>query len=1080
MSKFFIHRPIFAWVIAIFVVLAGIVSITRLPVAQFPSVAPPTITVTAAYPGATAQTLTDSVLQLIEREINGAEGLMYMESSASATGSGTLTVTFAPGTNPELAQVDVQNRLARATPRLPTIVQSLGVRVDKSMSNFLMILTFQSETGETSRDEISDYVNRNVLPEIQRLNGVGKAQLFASGRAMRVWVDPTKLQGYNMSITQINAAIAAQNQQISGGSLGDTPSLPGTNMNATIVVPGQLTTPEEFGNVVLRSNSDGSTVRIKDVARVELGAESYGFNSRLDGKPAVALAVQLTSTANAMATAKEVYSKMGELESFLPAGVKWSAPYDTSKFVKISIEKVIHTLLEAIVLVFIVMLIFLQNIRYTLIPTIVVPIALLGAFAVMYSVGLTINILSMFAMVLVIGIVVDDAIVVVENVERIMSEEGISPKDATIKAMGQIQGAVVGITVILVTVFIPLAMFSGATGNIYRQFSLVMAISIFFSGFFALTLTPALCATMLKPIPKGHAHDKKTGLLGPFYNWFNRMFGKATKGYQKTLLGVVKRTILAFLVYAAVIAGVVFGFKALPTAFLPTEDQGYVISLVQLPPGATQERTSGAMSQLEDYVLKQPETAHIVSILGFSFSGQAQNMGLAFTTLKDWSERTAPGSDATSFAGKALGAMMGLRDGFIYTLVPPSIPELGNSDGFTFRLQDRGNNGHAALLQARNELIGKASQSPILTGVRFDGVEDAPQWQVDINRDAVYAQKVNMGDIATTLSTALGSANSSDFPNKGYMQRVTIQADAATRMQPEDVMKLTVPNADGKLVELSTLATAKWVTGPMQMSRYNGYPSMSITGQAKPGYTSGQAMAEMEKLAAELPQGFGYEWTGQSLDEKKAGSSGMILYAFSILAVFLCLAALYESWSIPLAVLLVVPLGVLGAVAGMHLRGMPNDIYFQVALITVIGLSAKNAILIVEFAKDLHDQGMSALDAALEAGHLRFRPILMTSLAFILGVVPLYIASGASAVSQHEIGTGVFWGMIIGTFMAVFLVPVFFVEVFRLFGRKNGNDGSGPHGGASPSAPTPASASHASVASQEDMYSATGKGPRFE
>jgi len=1080
MSKFFIHRPIFAWVIAIFVVLAGIVSITRLPVAQFPSVAPPTITVTAAYPGATAQTLTDSVLQLIEREINGAEGLMYMESSASATGSGTLTVTFAPGTNPELAQVDVQNRLARATPRLPTIVQSLGVRVDKSMSNFLMILTFQSETGETSRDEISDYVNRNVLPEIQRLNGVGKAQLFASGRAMRVWVDPTKLQGYNMSIAQINAAIAAQNQQISGGSLGDTPSLPGTNMNATIVVPGQLTTPEEFGNVVLRSNSDGSTVRIKDVARVELGAESYGFNSRLDGKPAVALAVQLTSTANAMATAKEVYSKMGELESFLPAGVKWSAPYDTSKFVKISIEKVIHTLLEAIVLVFIVMLIFLQNIRYTLIPTIVVPIALLGAFAVMYSVGLTINILSMFAMVLVIGIVVDDAIVVVENVERIMSEEGISPKDATIKAMGQIQGAVVGITVILVTVFIPLAMFSGATGNIYRQFSLVMAISIFFSGFFALTLTPALCATMLKPIPKGHAHDKKTGLLGPFYNWFNRMFGKATKGYQKTLLGVVKRTILAFLVYAAVIAGVVFGFKALPTAFLPTEDQGYVISLVQLPPGATQERTSGAMSQLEDYVLKQPETAHIVSILGFSFSGQAQNMGLAFTTLKDWSERTAPGSDATSFAGKALGAMMGLRDGFIYTLVPPSIPELGNSDGFTFRLQDRGNNGHAALLQARNELIGKASQSPILTGVRFDGVEDAPQWQVDINRDAVYAQKVNMGDIATTLSTALGSANSTDFPNKGYMQRVTIQADAATRMQPEDVMKLTVPNADGKLVELSTLATAKWVTGPMQMSRYNGYPSMSITGQAKPGYTSGQAMAEMEKLAAELPQGFGYEWTGQSLDEKKAGSSGMILYAFSILAVFLCLAALYESWSIPLAVLLVVPLGVLGAVAGMHLRGMPNDIYFQVALITVIGLSAKNAILIVEFAKDLHDQGMSALDAALEAGHLRFRPILMTSLAFILGVVPLYIASGASAVSQHEIGTGVFWGMIIGTFMAVFLVPVFFVEVFRLFGRKNGNDGSGPHGGASPSAPAPGPVSHSTVINQEDMNSATGKGPRFE
>ena len=847
-------------------------------------------------------------------------------------------------------------------------------------------------------------------------------------------------------------------------------------MNATIVVPGQLKTPEEFGEVVLRSNSDGSTVRLKDVARVELGTENYGFNSRLDGKPAVALAVQLTSTANAMATAKAVYAKMDELEAFLPAGVKWSAPYDTSKFVKISIEKVVHTLLEAIVLVFIVMLIFLQNIRYTLIPTVVVPIALLGTFAVMFSIGLTINILSMFAMVLVIGIVVDDAIVVVENVERIMAEEGLPPLEATIKAMGQIQGAVVGITVILVTVFVPLALFTGATGNIYRQFSLVMAISIFFSGFFALTLTPALCATLLKPIPKGHAHDKKTGLLGPFYNWFNRMFAKATKGYQKTLVGVVKRTFLSFLVYAAVIVGVVFGFRTLPTSFLPNEDQGFVISLVQLPPGATQERTSATMKELEDFVLSQPETAHIVSILGFSFAGQAQNMGLAFTTLKDWSERTKPGSDAKSFAGKALGAMMSLKDGFIYTLTPPSIMELGNSDGFTMRLQDRANHGHNALLQARNELIGKASQSALLTSVRFDGVEDAPQWQVDINRDAVYAQKVSMGDIATTLSTALGSSNTTDFPNKGYMQRVTIQADAANRMQPEDVLKLTVPNANGKLVELSTMATAKWVTGPMQMTRYNGYPSMNITGSAKPGYTSGQAMAEMEKLAAELPPGYSFEWTGQSLDEKKAGSSALILYAFSILAVFLCLAALYESWSIPLAVMLVVPLGVLGAVAGVHMRGFPNDIYFQVALITVIGLSAKNAILIVEFAKDLHDQGMSALDAALEAGHLRFRPILMTSLAFILGVVPLYIASGASAVSQHEIGTGVFWGMLIGTFFAVFLVPVFFVEVFRLFGGKGEKNGHGPRGGGAPGAPS-APAAHAHAPTSEGLPTVvTGKG----
>ncbi len=1055
MSKFFIHRPIFAWVIAIFVILAGIVSITQLPVAQFPTVAPPTITVTATYPGATSETMTDSVLQLIEREMNGSEGLMYMESKAPAGGQGSLTITFAPGTNAELAQVDVQNRLSRALPRLPSVVQALGVRVDKAMSNFLMILAFQAESGETARDDIADYVNRNVLPEIQRLDGVGKAQLFAAGRAMRVWIDPTKLQGYGLSIASVNAAIAAQNQQISGGALGDVPSIPGTSMSASIVVPGQLTTPEQFGQVVLRSNSDGSTVRVKDVARVELGTESYAFNSRLDGKPAVALAVQLTSTANAMATAKLVYDKMGELEPYLPTGVKWSAPYDTSKFVKISIEKVVHTLIEALVLVFIVMLIFLQNIRYTLIPTIVVPIALLGTFAVMLAAGLTINILAMFAMVLVIGIVVDDAIVVVENVERIMSEEGLPPKEATLKAMGQIQGAVIGITVILVTVFVPLAMFSGATGNIYRQFSLVMAISIFFSGFFALTLTPALCATMLKPIPKGHAHDKKTGLLGPFYNWFNRRFDAGTKQYQRAVGGVVKRTFQSMIVFALVIGGVVYMFSKLPSAFLPTEDQGYVISLVQLPPGATLERTSQTTTELEDFVLKQPETGHIVSILGFSFAGTGQNVGLAFTTLKDWNERTAKGSDAESYAGRLMGGLMSIRDGFIYTLVPPSIPELGTSNGFTFRLQDRANKGHAALLAARNELMAKANQSPVLAGVRFDGVDDAPQWQVNINRDAVAAQRVNMADLATTLATALGSSNSSDFPNKGYMQRVTIQADAASRMQPEDVMRLTVPNADGKLVELSTMVNAKWVTGPMQVTRYNGYPAMSITGQSKPGFTSGQAVAEMEKLASALPEGFGYEWTGQSLDEKKAGSSAMLLYAFSILAVFLCLAALYESWSIPLAVMLVVPLGVFGALAGMYIRGMPNDIYFQVALITVIGLSAKNAILIVEFAKDLHAQGMSAYDAALEAAHLRFRPILMTSLAFILGVVPLYIASGASAASQREIGTGVFWGMVIGTPLSVFLVPVFFIAVFKLFGKKTPNDqlppGSAPtsvvHGG---------------------------------
>ena len=1038
MSKFFIHRPIFAWVIAIFVIIAGIVSITQLPVAQFPSVAPPTINVTATYPGATSKTMDETVISLIEREMNGAAGLMYMESKSPAGGQGTLTITFAPGTNPDLAQVDVQNRLSRVLPRLPTVVQNLGVQVDKSMSNFLMILTFETQSERVTRDDVADYVNRNVLPEIQRLDGVGKAQLFAAGRAMRVWVDPAKLQGYGMSIATVNAAIRSQNQQISGGALGDVPSIPGAGMTATIVVPGQLGTPDEFSQVVLRANPDGSTVRLKDVARVELGTETYAFNSRLNGKPAVALAVMLTSTANAMATADLVRTRMDELAPFLPEGVKWDAPYDTSKFVKISIEKVVHTLLEAIVLVVLVMLLFLQNMRYTLIPTLVVPIALLGTFAVMLLMGMSINILAMFAMVLVIGIVVDDAIVVVENVERIMSEEGLPPKEATIKAMGQISGAVVGITVVLVAVFLPLSLFSGATGNIYRQFSLVMAVSIAFSGFFALTLTPALCATLLKPIPKGHAHDKKTGLLGPFYNWFNRKFSAGTKRYESFMVKVVRRSLQVMVIYALIIAGVVFLFPRLPTSFLPTEDQGYVISLVQLPPGATQERTSNTMKEVEDYMLAQPEVANMVSIMGFSFAGTGQNMGLAFVMLKDWPERTAPGSDAQSFSGKAIGALMKVRDGFVYTLTPPSIPELGNSNGFSFRLQDRSNKGHEALLAARNQLMGMAMQSKVLTDMRPDGVEDAPQWQIDINRDAVYAQQVDMSDLATTLATALGSANSSDFPNEGYMQRVTIQADAGSRMQPEDVMRLTVPNAKGQLVELSTMVTAKWITGPMQLTRYNGYPSMNITGQAKPGLSSGEAMAEMEQLAAKLPEGFGYEWTGQSLDEKKAGSSSMILYAFSILAVFLCLAALYESWSIPLSVLLVVPLGVLGSLLGMFTRGMSNDIYFQVALITVIGLSAKNAILIVEFAKDLQAEGRSIVKSALMAAHLRFRPILMTSLAFILGVVPLYIASGASSASQRAIGTGVLWGMVVGTTLAVIMVPVFFVIVRKFFSGKSG------------------------------------------
>ena len=1033
MPKFFIHRPIFAWVIAIFVVIAGIVSITQLPVSQYPSVAPPTIGVMTTYPGASAQTIDETVMSLIEREMNGAEGLMYMESRSPSAGFAQLTLTFEPGTDPDLAQVEVQNRLARAEPRLPDMVKRTGVRVDKAAANFLMVVSFSSRGG-ASRDDVADYVNRNILPELQRVQGVGGVQLFASGRALRIWVDPAKLEGYGLTPADVNAAITSQSMQISGGSIGDTPSLPGQLISATVTVPGgQLDSPEQFGAIVLRARADGSSVRIRDVARVELGVEDYGFTSRENGQPSVAVAVQLTSTGNAMATAAAIKQRMTELEPFLPAGVEWKVPYDTSKFVQISIQKVVATLLEAMALVFVVMFVFLQNWRYTVIPSIVVPIALLGTFAVLLYLGMSINILAMFAMVLVIGIVVDDAIVVVENVERIMAEEGLPPKAATIKAMSQITGAVVGITVILVSVFIPLAFFGGATGNIYRQFAVVMAVSIAFSGFFALTLTPALCATLLKPIPKGHAHDRKTGLFGPFFNWFNDKFGMATRTYERSMLRVMRRSWMVMVVYAAIIACVALLFMRLPTAFLPTEDQGSVIVNAQLPPGATQERTIAVMSEVEQYMLAQPEVENIVSVIGFNFSGTGQNMALAFATLKDWSERTKPEESAMSLAGRATGALSRIRDAFVIVITPPAIPELGTGSGFAFRLIDRNGMGHQALLAARGQLLGAAAQSKILAGVRPEGVEDAPQLELLINRDAAAAQQVNVAAIANTLGTALGSAYVTDFPNQGYMQRVTVQADAAARMTPEDVLALKVPNMQGQLVPLSTVVDTRWVTGPMQLTRYNGYPSMSIAGQAAPGYSSGDAMAEMERIAATLPPGFGYEWTGISLDEKKAGAQAAILYAFSILAVFLCLAALYESWSIPLAVILVVPLGVLGTLFGVWIRAMPNDVYFQIGLITVIGLSAKNAILIVEFAKDLQAQGMSVLQASLAAARLRFRPILMTSLAFIMGVVPLYIASGASSASQREIGTGVFWGMTVGTTLSVMMVPVFFLLVRTMF-----------------------------------------------
>ena len=1028
MAKFFIDRPIFAWVIALFIMVLGSVAITQLPIAQYPPVAPPSIVVSAAYPGASASTLEDSVLSVIEREMNGSPGLIYVESVAQSNGTGQITLSFQPGTNPDLAQVDVQNRLSRATPRLPQSVTQQGVRVDKARSNFLLFAILTSNDPAWNPVALGDFASRSVLPELQRLPGVGQAQLFGTERAMRIWIDPAKLLGFNLSAADVTAAIRAQNAQVSAGEIGSLPNVAGQGIAATVVVNGQLSTPEQFGNVLLRANPDGSAVRLKDVARIELGAQAYATSARLNGKPSTGIGVQLSPSGNALATAKAVRTKMAEMEKFFPPGMTWTIPYDSSRFVETSITQVAITLLEAIALVFLVMFLFLQNWRYTIIPTLVVPVALLGTFATLLAMGFSINVLTMFAMVLVIGIVVDDAIVVVENVERIMSEEGLPPLEATRKAMSQISGAIIGVTVVLISVFVPLAFFSGAVGNIYRQFAAVMGVSIAFSAFLALSLTPALCATLLKPVQAGH-HHAKTG----FFGGFNRGFARTAKGYERGVARLLPRAARTLVVYVAIVAAAAVVYLRLPTSFLPSEDQGTMLVNVQLPPGATQGRTLDVMQQVEGFMLKQPEVQGMVSVLGFSFSGQGQNAALAFVTLKDWAERTAPGSSAQDLAGRAFGALSGIRDAVIFPLSPPPIPELGASSGFSLRLQDRAGLGREALLAARGQLLGLAAKSKVLAQVRPDGLEDAPQLQLDIDRDKASALGVGYDAINGAISTALGSSYVNDFPNAGRLQRVVVQADAPARMQPDDLLRLNVLNNKGQSVPLASFANTRWITGAMQTVRYNGYPAMRISGSAAPGYSTGAALAEMENLAAQLPQGFGFEWTGQSREEKLAGAQALILYGFAILSVFLCLAALYESWTIPLSVILVVPLGVLGVLLATLMRGYANDVYFQVGLITIIGLSAKNAILIIEFAKDLQAQGRGVIESALAAAHMRFRPIVMTSLAFTLGVLPLAIATGAGSASQRAIGTGVIGGILTGTTLAVVFVPIFFVVVRTLF-----------------------------------------------
>ncbi|MCU0125347.1 multidrug efflux RND transporter permease subunit [Pseudomonas vlassakiae] len=1027
MPQFFIDRPIFAWVIALFILLAGVLAIPRLPVAQYPNVAPPQVEIYAVYPGASAATLDESVVSLIEQELNGADNLLYF-SSQSSLGSATITATFEPGTHPDLAQVDVQNRLKVVESRLPRQVTQQGLQVEKVSTGFLLLGTLTSEDGSLDETALSDILARNVMNEIRRLKGVGKAQLYGSERAMRIWIDPRRLIGFNLTPNDVAEAIAAQNAQVAPGSIGDLPARGTQEITANVVVRGQLSTPEEFAAIVLRANPDGSSVTVGDVARVEIGAQEYQYGTRLNGKPATAFSVQLAPGANAMETATLVRAKMKELSRYFPEGVKYDIPYDTSPFVKVSIQQVINTLFEAMLLVFAVMFLFLQNLRYTLIPTLVVPVALMGTFAVMLAMGFSVNVLTLFGMVLAIGILVDDAIVVVENVERIMAEEGLPPREATRKAMGQISGAIVGITLVLVAVFLPMAFMKGSVGVIYQQFSLSMAVSILFSAFLALSLTPALCATLLKPLAKGE-HQQRQG----FFGWFNRRFESLSNGYQRWVLQALKRSGRYLLLYGVLLAVLGYGFSQLPTAFLPTEDQGYTITDIQLPPGASRMRTEQVAAQIEAHNAEEPGVGNTTLILGFSFSGSGQNAALAFTTLKDWSERGGDDS-AQSIADRATLAFTQLKDAVAYSVLPPPIDGLGESTGFELRLQDRGGMGHEALMAARDELLAGAHKSKLLANVRESSLAESPQVQLEIDRRQANALGVSFAAIGSVLDVAVGSSYVNDFPNQGRMQRVVVQAEGDQRSQVEDLLKIHVRNNSGKMVPLGAFVQAKWVSGPVQLTRYNGYPAVAISGEPAAGYSSGEAMAEIERLVAQLPAGAGLEWTGLSLQERLSGSQAPLLMALSLLVVFLCLAALYESWSIPTAVLLVVPLGVLGAVLAVTLRGMPNDVFFKVGLITLIGLSAKNAILIIEFAKELVDQGVDAVDAAVQAARLRLRPIVMTSLAFILGVVPLAIATGASSASQQAIGTGVIGGMLSAT-LAVVFVPVFFVVVMRLAGR---------------------------------------------
>lgn len=1022
MPHFFIERPVFAWVVALFIVLAGLLSIPRLPVAQYPAVAPPGIIISVSYPGASPDIMNTSVVSLIEREISGVDNLLYFESSSDTTGSASITVTFKPGTDIKLAQMDLQNQIKIVEPRLPQAVRQNGINVEAANSGFLMMVGLKSATGQFEEADLSDYFARNVSDELRRVPGVGKVQLFGGEKALRIWLDPMKLHGYGLSVSDVLTAVGQQNALVSPGKTGDEPASAGQGVTYPITVKGQLSSVEAFRNITLKSDASGARLKLSDIARIESGLQSYAFGIRENGVPATAAAIQLSPGANAMSTASGVRARIDELSRVLPEGMAFTVPFDTAPFVKLSIMKVVQTFVEAMVLVFLVMLLFLHKIRCTLIPAIVAPVALLGTFTVMLLSGYSINILTMFGMVLAIGIIVDDAIVVVENVERLMEEKSLSPRDATRQAMQEITPAIIGITLVLTAVFIPMGFAEGSVGIIYRQFCISMAVSILLSAFLALTLTPALCATLLKPHKPG-----KRG--GRFAVGFNARFRSLTASYEAGLGAVLKRTGRMLLLYAALCAALFLGLSSLPSSFLPDEDQGYFMSSIQLPSDATMQRTLNVVKKFEEEIAARPDIESNIMILGFGFSGSGPNSAMAFTTLKDWKNRQ--GSTAQGEADHIQASMANVSDAVTMSLLPPAISDMGTSSGFTWYVQDRAGLGYEALKRAADALVLQANQRPELSDVYIDGLPEGTSLALQVDREKAEAMGVSFDEINQTLSVTLGSNYVNDYTNNGRVKQVIIQADAPYRMQPEQILTLSVKNRMGQMVPVSTFATLSWNVAPQQLTRYQGYSAIRITGNAAPGESSGTAMKVMEDVSRSLPQGMAGEWAGSSLQERKSESQLPGLIVLSILVVFMVLAALYESWSIPFAVMLVVPLGLIGAVIGVSVAGMTNDVFFKVGLITLIGLSAKNAILIVEFARQLHRQGQPLLAATIHAAGQRLRPILMTSLAFTLGVVPLMLARGASDSTQHAIGTGVFGGMISGTLLAIFFVPVFFIVIAR-------------------------------------------------